>query len=105
MRKLEFTGTVQASETPQLIIPGRDDLFLKPDDWPTQLAPVVNIEVGTFPEGLSEIGENEGPARLDKGQFRPTLVIPQRKITGSTLTPDSDHPTRGFAEESLDPYL
>jgi hypothetical protein len=26
------------------------------------------------------------------------LVIPQRKIGGSTLTPDSDHPTRGFAE-------
>jgi hypothetical protein len=26
------------------------------------------------------------------------LVIPQRKIMGSTLLPDSDHPTRGFAQ-------
>lgn len=98
MRKLEFVGKVQANVAPQLIIPGRDDLFLKPDDWPTQLAPTVTVEVSTFPEGLTEIGEGEGLARLDKGKFRPALVIPQRKITGSTLTPDADHPTRGFAE-------
>jgi hypothetical protein len=99
MRKLEFTGMVQADATPQLVIPGRDELFLKPDDWPTQLAPgTVNIEVGNFPDQLAEIGEGEGLARLDKGKFRPALVIPQRKIIGSTLSPDSDHPTRGFAE-------
>lgn len=98
MQKLEFIGKVQADSAPQLIIPGRDDLFLKPDDWPTQLAPVVTIDVSTFPEGLNEIGEGEGLARLDQGKFRPTLVIPQRKIVGSTLTPDADHPTRGFAE-------
>jgi hypothetical protein len=99
MRKLEFTGMVQADATPQLVIPGRDELFLKPDDWPTQLAPgTVNIEVSTFPEQLAEIGEGEGLVKLDKGKFRPALVIPQRKITGSTLSPDSDHPTRGFAE-------
>jgi hypothetical protein len=99
MRKLEFTGTVQADATPELIIPGRDDLFLKPDDWPSQLAPgFVTIEVSTFPEGFAEIGEGEGLARLNTGKFRPALVIPQRKIVGSTLTPDSDHPTRGFAE-------
>jgi len=98
MRKREFIGKVQADTTPQLIIPGRDDLFLKPDDWPTQLAPAVTVEVSTFPEGFTEIGDGEGLARLDKGQFRPALVIPQRKIVGSTLTPDSDHPTRGFAE-------
>jgi hypothetical protein len=98
MRKLEFTGTVHANATPELAIPGRDDLFLKPEDWPTQLAPTVTVEVGTFAESLTEIGEGEGPARLDKGKFRPALVIPQRKIGGSTLTPDSDHPTRGFAE-------
>lgn len=98
MRKLEFIGTVQADATPVLFIPGRDDLFLKPDDWPTQLAPIVTVKVGTFPEGFAEVGEGEGLARLDKGQFRPALVIPQRKIVGSTLTPDTDHPTRGFAE-------
>jgi hypothetical protein len=98
MRKLDFIGTVQANATPELIIPGRDGLFLKPDDWPTQLAPTVAVEVGTFPEGLAEVGEGEGLAKLDKGKFRPALVIPQRKIVGSTLTPDTDHPTRGFAE-------
>lgn len=99
MRKLEFIGTVQTDTAPQLTIPGRDELFLKPDDWPTQLAPgTVTIEVNTFPEGLTEIGEGEGLARLDKGKFRPALVIPQRKIIGSTLVPDTDHPTRGFAE-------
>ncbi len=98
MRKLEFIGTVQANATSELIIPGRDELFLKPNDWPTQLAQPVNIEISNFPEGLTEIGEGEGLARLDKGKFRPALVIPQRKIVGSTLTPDTDHPTRGFAE-------
>ena len=49
-------------------------------------------------EGLPEIGEGDGLARLDAGKFRPALVIPQRKIIGSPLTPDTDHPTRGFAE-------
>lgn len=99
MRKLEFIGKVQADAIPELIIPGRDDLFLKPEDWPMQFAPgTVNIEISSFPEGSAEIGEGEGFARLDAGKFRPALVIPQRKIIGSTLTPDSDHPTRGFAE-------
>jgi hypothetical protein len=98
MRKLDFIGKVQANATPELTIPGRDDLFLKPDDWPSRLAPVVTIEVHTFPEGLAEIGDGEGLARLDQGKLRPALVIPQRKLIGSTLTPDSDHPTRGFGE-------
>jgi hypothetical protein len=99
MRKLEFIGKVQDDATPELIIPGRDELFLKPEDWPTQLAPgTVNIKISSFPEGFAEIGEGEGLARLDAGKFRPALVIPQRKIIGSILTPDADHPTRGFAE-------
>lgn len=99
MRKLEFIGKVQADIAPQLIIPGRDELFLKPDDGPTQLAPgTLSIEVSSFPDGFSEIGEGDGLARLDAGKFRPALVIPQRHIVGSTLTPDADHPTRGFAE-------
>ena len=99
MRKLEFFGKVQADATPPLIIPGRDDLFLKPDDWPTHIAPgTVNIEISSFPEGFAEIGDGEGLARLGQGKFRPALVIPQRKIIGSTLIPDTDHPTRGFAE-------
>jgi hypothetical protein len=66
MRKLEFIGTVQADTAPQLIIPGRDELFLKPDDWPTQLAPTVTVELGTFPEGLSEIGAGAGLEKLEK---------------------------------------
>lgn len=99
MRKFEFFGKVQAHATPQLVIPGRDELFLKPDDWPKHLAPdTVNIEISSFPEGFTEIGDGEGLARLDQGKFRPALVIPQRKIIGSTLIPDADHPTRGFAE-------
>jgi hypothetical protein len=74
---LEFSGTVQANDR-ELVFPGRDDLFLKPDDWPMQLAPgIVNIEVNTFPEGFAEIGEGEGLARLDAAKFRPALVIPQ----------------------------
>jgi len=99
MRKLELIGKVQANATPTLTIPGRDHLFLKPEDWPTQLAPgSVNIDVGSFPQGFAEIGEGDGLARLDAGKFRPALVIPQRKIVGSTLTPAADNPTRGFAE-------
>jgi hypothetical protein len=96
MRKLEFTGKVQATDQ-ELGIPGRGDLFLKPDDWPTHLAPeIVSVEVTGFPEGFAEIGEGEGLARLGAGKFRPALVIPQRKIVGSKLPPDADHPTRGF---------
>lgn len=99
MRKLEFVGKIQTNTSTDLIIPGRDELFLKPDDWPTHLAPgTVNIEISSFPEGFAEIGDGEGLARLDQGKFRPDLVIPQRKIVGSILTPDADHPTRGFAE-------
>ena len=98
MRKLEFIGAVQAKKL-KLVIPGRDDLFLKPDDWPTQIFPdIVSIEITGFPEGFEEIGEGEGLERLDRGKFRPALVIPQRKIIGSTLIADSDHPTRGFAQ-------
>lgn len=40
MRKLEFIGSVQANKQ-DLVIPGRDDLFLKPNDWPNQLAPAI----------------------------------------------------------------
>jgi hypothetical protein len=99
MRKLDFVGTVQPDAAPQLIIPGREELFLKPEDWPKQLAPgALSIEVNRFPAGFDEIGEGEELARLDAGKFRPTLVIPQRKIVGSTLMPDAEHPTRGFAE-------
>jgi hypothetical protein len=53
MRKLEFIGTVQANASPELTIPGRDDLFLKPEDWPKQLAPgTVAIEITAFPDFL-----------------------------------------------------
>jgi hypothetical protein len=99
MRKLEFIGKIQTNSSPDLIIPGRDDLFLKPDDRPTHLAPgTVNIEISSFPEGFAEIGDGDGLKKLDEGKFRPALVIPQRKIIGSILTPDANHPTRGFAE-------
>ena len=100
MRRLEFTGMVQADATPQLIIPGRDKLFLKPDDWPTYLAPgTLPIRVDDHvPESVERVKSCDGLKMLDEGKFRPALVIPQRKIIGSTLLPDSDHPTRGFAQ-------
>ena len=40
---------------------------------------------------------SDGLKLLDKGSFGVAWVIPQRKIIGSTLTPDSDYPTRGSA--------
>jgi hypothetical protein len=98
MRKLEFIGTVQAKKQ-ELVIPGRDDLFLKPEDWPRQLAPgLLNVHINGFPEGFDEIGKGDGLQRLDQGKFKAELVIPQRKIAGSTLKPDADHPTRGFVQ-------
>ena len=67
MRKLEFIGTVQAKKL-ELVIPGRDELFLKPDDWPTQIFPdIVSIEITGFPEGFEKIDEGEGLERLDRG--------------------------------------
>ena len=102
MRKLDFTGTVRSNKgrfANEMGIPGRDELFLKPADWPIRLAPgTLSIEINGFPEGFAEIGEGEGLEKLDAGKFRPALVIPQRKIAGNTLTPDAAHPTRGFAE-------
>jgi hypothetical protein len=97
MRKLDFHGMVQAG-TEEIVLPGQDDLFLKPEDWPKQLAPgILNIEVTGFPAGFEDIGNGDGLGRLDEGKFRPSLVIPQRLIAGSTIKPDADHPTRGFA--------
>jgi hypothetical protein len=100
MRKLDFTGKVMADATPRLVIPGRDDLFLKPDDWPTHLAPgTLTIQVDdNAPQSTEGVRNTDGLKMLDEGKFRPALVIPQRKIIGSTLIPDSDHPTRGFAQ-------
>jgi hypothetical protein len=89
MQKLEFTGKVQADASPRLVIPGRDELFLKPDDWPTHLAP------GTL---RIQVSSSDGLKMLDEGKVRPALVVPQRKIIGSTLIPDSDNPTSGFAQ-------
>jgi hypothetical protein len=98
MRKLDFIGTVQAS-TKEIIIPGREELIVKPAHWPKRLAPgVLNIGITGFPKGLEDIGNGEGLGRLDEGKFRAALVIPQRLIAGSTLKPDADHPTRGFAQ-------
>src|ERR1700733_14878148 len=98
MRKLEFIGTVQANKK-ELVLPARDDLFLKPEDWPRQLAPkLLNVRINGFPDGFDEIGKGDGLQRLDQGKFKAELVIPQRKIAGSTLKPDADHPTRGFAQ-------
>lgn len=97
MRKLDFIGTVQGT-TFDLGIPGRDALFLKPEAWPKQLVPgILTIEVKGFPARFDEIGTSDGLRKLDEGKCRPALVIPQRLIAGSTLKPDSDHPTRGFA--------
>jgi hypothetical protein len=98
MRKLEFIGTVQANKQ-ELVIPGREDLFLKPEDWPRQLAPgLLNVGINDFPDGFDEIGKGDRLDRLDEGKFRAALVIPQRMIASSTLKPDADHPTRGFAQ-------
>jgi hypothetical protein len=54
MRKLEFTGTVKANDR-ELVIPGRDALFLKPDDWPRKLASgSLSIEIVARIKGLFE---------------------------------------------------
>lgn len=104
MRKLEFIGKVRSNEgrfSQEMVIPGRDDLLLAPEDWPMQLAPgtlTIQINDDGFPDGFEEGGTGDGLKKLDEGMFRPALVIPQRKIIDSTLKPDSDHPTRGFAQ-------
>jgi hypothetical protein len=104
MRKLEFIGTVRAGSgrfAEDMIIPGHDDLFLAPLDWPTQLAPgTLNIMVNDdgFPEGFIEIGSGDGLKKFEEGKFRPTLLISPWKIAGNTLKHDSDNPTRGMAQ-------
>lgn len=104
MRKLDFTGTVRSNKgrfADDMRIPGRDELFLKPADWPPRLAPgTLNIQVNDdgFPAGFEDIEKGDGLKKLDEGSFKSVLVIPARKIAGNTLKPDADHPTRGFAQ-------
>ena len=104
MRKLEFIGTMQTGRcrfAHEMVIPGRDSLFLKPDDWPRQLAPgTLNILVNDdgFPVGFEEIGKSEGLTKLDEGNFGRALLISPWKIAGNTIKDDSDNPTRGMGE-------
>lgn len=104
MRKLEFIGTVQTGRyrfAHEMVIPGRDSLFLKPDDWPRQLAPgTLNIKISDdgFPAGFDEIGTGEGLTRLDEGNFGRALLISPWKIAGNTIKHDDDHLTRGMGE-------
>jgi hypothetical protein len=63
MRKLEFVGTVQTGRcrfAHEMVIPGQDNLFMKPDDWPRQVAPgTLNILVNGngFPAGFDDTGK------------------------------------------------
>ena len=100
MRKLDFIGTAQANmSTQEMVIPGRDELFIAPADWPRKLTPgILIVVVSGFPKGFEDIGNGDGLGRLDEGKFRPSLAIPQRLIAGSTIKPDADHPARGFAQ-------
>lgn len=102
MRKLEFIGMVRTHTdhfSRTMTLPGRHDLLLVPSDWPTKLAPgTLNVEIDAFPEGFDDIGDGDGLKKLDKGEFRAALVIPQRKIAGNTLMSTSDEPTKGFAQ-------
>ena len=104
MRKLEFIGTVQTGRcrfAHEMVIPGQDSLFLKPDYWPRRLAPgTLNIKLndGGFPPGFDDIGKGEGLTKLDEGNFGRALLISPWKIAGNTIQHDADHPTRGMGE-------
>lgn len=102
MRTLEFFGTVRGDKgtfSQEMVIPGRDDLIVVPEDWPDRLVPgTLNIEIDDFPKDFDGIGEGDGLQKLDKGKFRAALIIPQRKIAGNTIKPTPDHPVRGFAQ-------
>lgn len=102
MRTLEFFGTVRSNKaqfSQEMVIPGRDQLIVVPEDWPNQLAPgTLNIEIDDFPKDFEGIGEGDGLQKLDKGKFRAALIIPQRKIAGNTIKPTPDLPVRGFAQ-------
>jgi hypothetical protein len=102
MRKLEFIGTVRAKNTGfthEMQIPGRDALYLRPDDWPERLAPgTLNIEIREFPKTFDEIGTDDGLKKLDEGKFKAALAIPQRLIGGNTVESTRDQPTKGFAQ-------
>jgi hypothetical protein len=104
MRELEFIGTVRSHTSGSsrgITVPGREELLVAPADWPTQLAPgTLNIEIQSdgLPEALEAIGQDDGLGKLDAGDFRAALVIPQRKIGGNPVLPDPEQPTRGFAQ-------
>lgn len=95
-------GSVRGNEgtfSQKMVVPGRGELFVAPEDWPDRLVPgTLNIEIDDFPKDLDGIGEGDGLKKLDKGKFRAALIIPQRKIAGNTIKPTQDQPTRGFAQ-------
>ena len=103
MQLLEFTGIVRINKgalSPEITLPGKGELLVAPDDWPTRLFPgTVSICVSDngFPTNFEKIGTGDGLKRLDKGDFKAALVIPQRKIIGNPIKSDADNPTRGFA--------
>ena len=70
MGKLEFIRTVQANKH-ELVIPDRDDLFLKPEDWPRQLAPgILNVEVSGRADLLTLVSLLSGTTERSGGRFR-----------------------------------
>ena len=84
MRKLNSLEKCELTPRPNSLFQGLTT-FLKPDDWPTHLAPgTLSIQVNDedFLMAVKDIGAN-ALAMLDKGKFRPALVIPQRKIAAS----------------------
>jgi len=102
MRCFQFTGSASGKRdttSEAIAFPGRDELIVAPADWPTRLAPgTVSIVASGFPDDFAVIGEGEGFAKLDQGNFKPALVIPQRQIVGNPVRPETDRPTWGFAQ-------
>ena len=104
LRKLEFTGAVRSNQgafSREMVIPGRKNLVLPPEDWPVRLVPgTLNIAIhdGGFPIDFDQLGPGEGLRKLDQGKFRPVGAIPPWRIAGNTLQPTPDEPLRGSAQ-------
>src|ERR1035438_7763625 len=95
MRKLEFIGTVRTGRcrfAHEMVIPGRDSLFLKPDDWPRQLALGTRRVKAAGDHWV--VAEKKGRKVFSKGVWAPAATIER-------IRPDLDaeRSTEGFAKK------
>ena len=100
---IEFKGKIVSGcgKHSYLVIPGKGQLLIAPDDWPTFLFPgSLNVEISReeLPKDLEKLGPGSFIKKLDNGILKPTFVIEQKAILNNTIGPNGPVKGRGDAQ-------